>query len=391
MLKNSQLLFMDRFILLLYAFCVTFSMTPSINAISLYLFVPLMGGVLIIKRNRAYYDSKYLYLYLILIIWMALTAVTADNPDVAWRHMIRILAAYIFSVVSFYLASKESFVKWLYLIIILYFVVVFYQASSGGQLVIAQSDKDRDQFEGVNANMLAYFFFYATFAIFMLLRLGKKEKFCPLIISSMLLLVFSVYLSLITASRQVLLIQVPLIVTLLLAIYFRFSAKNLVKLFSILALVIVVGFPIFDGYFSDSLLAKRSMENVSDDSRLYLIRKAIDEGTNYPLLGMGPNNFALKYKMFTHNSYLELLVSSGFPAMLIYIYMLIRFVYLQIRRYRRTGDRTFLMFFIYACTFFVDNIFYVFVGNMWLMGLFFIVVGHSEHYYKSYIYETKRC
>ena len=156
------------------------------------------------------------------------------------------------------------------------------------------------------------------------------------------------------------------------------------------SVVVFIGLPIFEGYFSNSLLATRSMESISDDSRFHLIQQAFDEGTTYPLLGMGPNNFVLKYGQFTHNTYLELLVSSGFPAVLIYIGILLRFICLQFKRFRKTGDRTFLMFFIYACTFFVDNIFYVFVGNMWLMGLFFIVVGHSEQYYKNYIYETKR-
>ena len=162
-------------------------------------------------------------------------------------------------------------------------------------------------------------------------------------------------------------------------------------LITLVSLVVIIGWPIFYDYFSNSLLGMRTMENVSEDARYFLFRNAIDEGINNPLLGLGPSNFLLKYRMFTHNTYLELLVSSGFIAMLIFVCLIIRFVYLQIRRYRHTKDRTYLMFLVYIVFFAVDNLFYVFIGDMWLMGPFFIIVGHSELYYKKYIYETKRC
>lgn len=381
----------DKIIMCLYAFSVIFSMTPSINTISLYVFVPIMGLLLLVKNPNIYVGYKYILLYFLLVSWMSFTAIVAIDTAVAWRHMIRIISAFIFSVISYYLASKPSFIKWLYIIIVIRFLAIYYRASSSGELVIAEHLKDRHQFEDVNANMIAYFLYYASFAVFMLLKFYGRVRWYIFVCASLLLLAFSVYISLITASRQVLIIQIPLLVFLLLVMFFKLSVKNIILLGIPLLLMFVLGLPLLEGLFSDSLLAARFMESFTEDSRFELIRIAISEGVNHPLVGIGPNNFALKYGLFTHTTYMELLVSSGFPAMIIYIYIVVRFIYLQVKRYRRTGDRTFLMFFVYACTFFVDNIFYVFVGNMWLMGLFFIVVGHSEQYYKSYIYEIKRC
>jgi len=379
---------MDKFILILYLFCVLFSMTPTINTISLYMIVPIMCLTLILHNHKVFYSNNYLSTYLLLIVWMAFTCVTAVNPDVAWRQMVRLLAAYIFSVISFYLASKKAFIKWLYIIIILNFIVLYHRASSAGELIIAQTVADRDQFNGVNANGMAYFLFYATFAIFMLIRSYKKTYL--LFAVTVLLLIFSVYLSLLTASRQVLLIQIPLIILLLLVCFFKAKARNIVMLFIGASLIIFVGWPILNDYLNNSLLGGRVMENVLEDARYFLVRDAINEATNHPLLGLGPDNFRIKYRMFTHNTYLELLVSSGFPAMIFFISLITRFIYLQIKRYIKTKDRSFLMFFIFASFFAVDNLFYVFTGDMWLMGPFFIIVGHSELYYKNYIYETKR-
>lgn len=378
---KRQIQSVDIVILFLYAFCLIFSSIPSINKISLYVLIPIMGIVLFIKNNSIFYSGKYLSLYLVLVVWMAFTSITAQNTDVAFRHMVRILSSYIISVISYYLAIKYSLIKRLYWLILITFIIILFNADFGNW-VIAESADDRDQFSGTNANMFSYYLIYANFSLFMLIKIYRRNNFILYSIS-VLSLILSLYISLVTASRQILVLQIPLIILMTIVTQNRVNKKNIILSLCLILLIVILAQPIVNRYLSNSLLSERFIENVKDDVRITLIHNAMYESSNRPLLGIGPNNFVEKYSMFTHNTYLELLVSSGLPAVIIYIMITFRFMLIQLKRYKRTKDKTFLMFFVYAAVFIVSNVFYVYIGNLWLMGIFFITVGHSEAYFKN--------
>lgn len=380
-IKKNQII--DILLLLLYSLSIVFASDPILNQLSLYVIIPIMGIIVFIINYKVYFSNKYIYLYLFLLLWMFITSLSAENTDQAFRQMTRMMSCYILAVISFYISSRNRNYVWLYVLFIIYFVILIYTTSKNEGFVIAQSANDREQFD-TNANTYAYFLFYMSFALIMLLNIYKKGKIILGIIASIFIAILSIYLALVTASRQVLLIQIPFICLILLLIYFKPNPKNITLFILILAVVLIYGLPIFNEYYSNSFLSVRSEEALTEDSRFYLIVKGLEEGIKHPILGLGPNNFVLKYDAYTHCSYTELFACSGLPALFLYLAIIYRFITKNIGMYRKTKDKIFNLFVIFGLIFSLYNFLYVFVGNLWLMAFFYVILGHSENYYRKY-------
>ena len=136
----------------------------------------------------------------------------------------------------------------------------------------------------------------------------------------------------------------------------------------------------------DSLLFKR-YESIEEDSRFFLIKKALEVGINNPILGVGCGNFMsyARLSVFSHCSYTELFANSGIIAALVYIIWIIKTFYIQFKRFRMTKNVIFLYLSIIIALWFFSNFFYVYYMNVWLMGFWGLIIGTSNALYKKEI------
>ena len=126
--------------------------------------------------------------------------------------------------------------------------------------------------------------------------------------------------------------------------------------------------------------------DLGDDPRTSLLKNAISVGIqNFPL-GIGCNNFqAISVtRQIAHNSYLEAFVDLGIIGLSLYSYLMGLFMYRQWKRYRKTKDKMYFIFFTFGLIYILDGVFFVFYNVLWLMSFFILVANHSELYYKEH-------
>lgn len=267
---------------------------------------------------------------------------------------------------------------------ILSFGSMMYYASNNIGFEIAYEVQDRLQDDVLNANMFAYFLFYATFACYLL---SKKYIKVPFIVEIFILIALagiSFSLSLMTASRQVLLLQLPFLFFLYIIGRLKSNVKG-IFLVIILGLIIIGLLPYFESYYFGSLLAERSSGSFTEDSRSLVLIDALKVGITHPILGVGPANFKLVsiYNIYSHNNFVEIFASAGLPALILYICLVWYNLKTQWKRYKETSDIIFLYFFCFQVFFILDNFFYVQIASLWLMAFYFVSVGHSDSYYRD--------
>ena len=328
----------------------------------------------------------YMKLQLALYLWIAFTALFAHYPSLAGNQVRRIIVCFL-SIYSFnQLAMKPGMVKKLYVVYIIFYLGMLYYA--GTHILDADFDYTEDRLDDnkLDANMIAYFTFFTTYIVYIMADIIKTKwvRFVFLILF-LISPIWSFATAILTGSRQIIFIQVPLIVILFYIRYLKRQSpirKVLFVFSSIVAGIILIheGVSIYEG----SQLSYRN-ENVMEDSRSMLIMDAFEVGITHPLVGVGPGCFG-KFKYghsFSHCNYVELFANSGFLAMALCIALYWIFIKTQWKRFKRTKDRIILSFFVFGIFYALDNVFYVYYTNPWLMSFFFLVAMHSDSYYYS--------
>lgn len=329
----------------------------------------------------------YMKLQLALYFWIAFTALFAYDPVIAESQVRRIVVCFMSIYCFNQLAMKQGMVKWLYVVYIIFYMGMLYYA--GTHILDADFDYSEDRLDDdkLNANMIAYFTFFTTYIVFMMAEIVKTKwvRFVFLIIF-LISPVWSFVAAVLTGSRQIIVIQVPLIVILFYIRYLKNQSSIRKVLFIVAGIVagivlIQKGLSVYEG----SYLSQRNEENYMEDSRSKLIMDALEVGITHPFVGVGPGCFGkFKYgRSFSHCNYVELFANSGFLAMALCIAMYWLFIKTQWKRYKRTKDRIILVFFIFGLMYALDNVFYVYYTNPWLMSFFFLVAMHSDNYYQS--------
>jgi len=141
--------------------------------------------------------------------------------------------------------------------------------------------------------------------------------------------------------------------------YYVVLRLNLTKYLLIVAAIVVIGFTayilkdnnylkfapnyettIYHDDLTDHLSSTFEMEDMSTVERFYRWIAAIKLFKDHPMVGVGPNNFVSNYKQYTvtayetyiseneerstvHNYFLLLLAEQGFPAMLLFIALIV--------------------------------------------------------------------
>lgn len=361
------------------------------NQVALYIAIPL-ATVLCFFQKGALNPNKYFKILFVLLIWIFISYFWAEYKSVAERQLTQILGTlilcYIYNVVS----KNEKAIPYLYITYIILFIGAAIYAKEN---ILETLDKSNSQLDDkkLNANTLAYYMFYLTYAVYEL-RTFMKRKLSRITIEALFILMIplTIAVAILTASRQVLIIQIPLIAILLYLRYIKDATLRSKVMFILLAVVcIAYATPHVVEIYDDSYLKTRNELSVKDDTRLLLLRDAFKVGMNHFLVGVGPGNYVYysPTKNFSHNVYAELFVNEGIIGLILYCWMILLFLSRQIKRYRLYKDKQYLVFLLFGIIYAIDGFFYVFYPYLWLMGVFILVASYSEVYYNNRIGNVK--
>jgi hypothetical protein len=238
----------------------------------------------------------------------------------------------------------------------------------------------------LNANTMAYFTFFATYIIYIFGEIlsSKYRTIARILFFATIPLSFAV--AIFTASRQVFLVQIPLISFFIYRRYFssKFAIGKAFILLIVFAFAIIyLGDKVIDTY-DNSLLAQRNEMNAADDIRTRLIQEGFDIGCENPLFGVGPgcSIFATSTGHGTHCTYTEIFACAGLLPLISYLYLIINFLRTQYRRYKRTKDEVYMTFLSFGLFYAYDNIFYMFTIDVWLISFMMLVSSHADTYTK---------
>lgn len=381
-------------IILLY-FAASVSLIDSLNPLALYGAIPL-SFLISLSVGNSLKTNNYLKRLLVLILWVAATYFSAVYVEEAKNQMKNLLGVFVLSMTIANLSSDKRCVPWLYGVFIILLIQALVYANNHIMIEGFDTTTDRLNDERLNANTVAYYTFFVTFAIY---ELGNSFLIKNRVIANIFRLLFlamygvSFTVAILTGSRQVLIIQIPLLALLTFIRYIEGTSlkrKLLFVLIAAIACVASIG-PITKSY-DDSYLKVRSETKAKDDVRALLLQDAIKVGCQHPIMGVGPGNY-VRYSFnrhFSHCTYTELFANTGVIGALIYVSLLLMFITSQWKRFWKYRDKTYLVFLVCGLIYLFDNFFYVFYVDLWLIGFFILLASHSETYfnYKKYNYET---
>lgn len=354
----------------------------SINKVALYIVLPFIFCISFMSQ-KSLLTNKYMNILLLLFVWILLSVLWATSLPHAIIQVNQILGSFILCYIFSVHGKKEKVLVWLYVSFLILLLGDWHYAYHN-MLSVIDLGVDRLDDQKLNANTFAYHTFYATFSSFILGELNISWRRIMRIIF-LLMIPLSFFTAIFTASRQVLIIQIPLILILVYCRYFK-SQSVKTKFITLLIVIIsfIVYFPKAMTIYSDSKLKERNEINLREDGRTLLLKDAIMIGNQHFPLGVGANNFVVySYnKGFSHNSYLELYVNEGIVGVALYVYLMLLFLRTQWRRFKRSKDLMYFYFFVAGFFFAVDGLFYVFYPHLWSIGFFILVATHSDAYYK---------
>ncbi len=370
----------EKIIYFLISLWAILSLYSWANNICLYVFLPL-SFVLVLSQNRDIYETnRFLKLLFVLYFWFLISSFFSVDVNESFLQVKRTVATFLLCTVFASIGKKRPVVG--YVIYLLFFIALLYYAYFNILSIIDVSE-ERMQDDNVNANMFAYYTSFTTFALFILsyCSTNKKRLFNVLFLG---MIPLSFIVALLTGSRQTLLVQIPLIASLLGVKYVR-NGKGVLVFSLIILVAILLFFSFGEGMYEHSTLAHRNELSVGDDERTFLIKDAFRVGFNNIVLGVGPGCYKLVNPThhYAHCAYAELIACSGLPALAIYVSMLIIFIKTQIKRYYASKNRLFLSFALFGVIFSFQNLFYAFYLLPWLMSFFVLVSSHSNSIFKK--------
>jgi hypothetical protein len=278
-------------------------------------------------------------------------------------------------------------IPWIYLAYSLLLIEAIIYAKNNILVLGYDISSARADDENLNANTLSYYLFYATIAFYIVRDYFSNKSIRNFFSILFLLMVpVSFFVAIITASRQTLVIQIPVLAFLIWIRYF-IDTKVMTKFLAVVCTLIIyfIASDKIMSTYDGSYLSSRNEVAYEEDIRVELIKDAIDIGLENPLFGIGPGGFTQSnsYDLFSHCTYTELFANSGLPALLLYLYLVFSFISRQFKRYRIFKDKTYLFFLTFGVFFALYQFFYVFTADLWLISFFVFVGAHSEIYYSQ--------
>lgn len=367
-------------IILLY-FSAAVGLT-ELNSIALYGAIPLAFILSFVNSQKGIAGNKSVIKLLILYVWIAVTVTTSIDIDLSMKQMKQILGVVLTIITITNLSTNKKTIPWLYGIYIIIFISIFIYVKTHIWSVAYDMGTSRIGDGLLNTNKIAYYTFFLTCSFFLLGTIKFKATINILFKWLFIAMIpASFMIALLTASRQVLVIQLPLFLLLLYVRYFNGNgtmARNII-IATIIAFIGVVFFADqITEVYDNSYLKERSQTKIKKDGRSFLLKDAVDVGLENPFTGVGPGCFikANKYGLYSHCSYTELFANDGIIAVILYCWCLFGFIKHAFQRYRQTHSKIFLVFAFIGLIYAFYNIFYVFYIDMWLMGFFVLITCH---------------
>lgn len=369
--------------------CVWFSAAVSllannINAIALYCVLPIAFlTTIILKWDSGY--NKYLSILVALYLWILFSVLWATDIQHATRQLKQILGAFIFCVIVVKNCQNHKCIPWFYVAYIILLIGDWYY-SYNNIFEVIDVGTDRLNDDKLNANTFAYHTFYVTMALFILGEMTTSINRKVLRILFLFTIPLSWLTAMMTASRQVLLLQVPFIAILLFIRYIKNASITNKILFVIVALLLFfLSYNSIIEKYEDSTLHQRMEMKIDEDTRIKLLKDAFRVGIEHFPIGVGPDNYVVySYnKHFSHNVYIELFANEGIVGLVLYLWLMVLFMKNQVRRYKDFNDPVFFVFALFGFFYIIDGIFYSFFQHLWLIGFFMLVATHSEVYYRD--------
>ncbi len=337
--------------------------------------------------RKSILSSKYWKWYLLMIVWIYISAAFSNTVDEGLRRMIPITATFLLSFAGYSIVKNNNRYWILYVsyIVLIIFLIYLNLKNNGFSMVFNYANEsERNSSMELNANDYAYFTLFATMALKLLFEyLGNRLKNMHKFIAYMVFAGLSFYVALFTASRQVLALQIPL---LLFFIYYDFMWSNKSKASYLILIFIaaIIALPYIESLYSDSYLSVRSKVSYQEDVRSELLVKAFDVGVENPILGVGIGAPRDKYP-FSHCTYTHLFSRCGFFAFFCFIMIFINSVIDQIKHYRVTNKRVFLLYLVLLLFIAVGNFTFSYIEEPFMTTILFIIIANSERLYNGLI------
>lgn len=350
----------------------------------LYVAIPAMILYTFLKRRSSVFQCKYWKTYTMVMILILLSTIVNDFNAEAISILVPITATYLVSLSIYGLSVNGHNSRILCIAFIGLYVSLMYATITGEAFVSDfdyANEADRRSNTVLNSNQYAYFSLFAIMAIRVLIGCKDKLGAFTKIIIYLVLLLAACYTAFMTASRQVLLLEVPLIG------YFFYHdflehGKGVYRGLFVIAIVffILYGLPLFFQIYDNSYLAVRSESSISEDSRTALMMAALDLGFEYPIFGVGLNADTT----YSHCTYTHLFSRCGILSCILYVYMVFNAIAVQYKRALLTHDSYYNILSVCLILFAIANFFYSYIDQPYMLPILFLLIGESDRHTQEY-------
>lgn len=357
-------------------------LVPSLKTVCLWIVMPICFILCLIKNRRALTTHLFVTFFL-LYLWITLLYPEAAHTESAYNHIIRCWGTFIICFISYNMGLKRrTFNLACGSYVLIFLVIIWYIQNNMSELINLATigKKVRLQDDNLNANTMAYYLIIITSAIYYFGETfhGWWRTFWRL--SLILLIPMSFYISILTSSRQILILGVPFLVILVYKRYVKLNLKNaLITIVTVLSLTVTY-YSLGLDLYNQSFLRERMSKQITKDSRAQLVRESIDIFKENPITGIGPNEFMFHSKegVGAHNSYLELLADTGIIGFILFALIIFNFVKKQYHRWYNSKSSVYYGFLIYAIIFAIENNFYIFYIAPPMIAFFTLNVAYSD-------------
>ena len=366
-------------VIILYALVPILS--EEINRFFLFIIFPILFLYYIIKESTFSVKNTAFMFFTLYFLFSIISITYAIDKTLSLNYLQFHLGVYIVAFLFHRFSENNKYTTALYWSYLIYLLSCLIQGFTQYGFAEVDITSGRAGGEGLNANRFGYFVFISTF-IFYLWSETKKNRIYSVLF--LLMIPASLYISVLSATRQILIIQIPFIAILLFKKYFsRINTKTIIVIALSCILVSIIGKYVMD-YIESSFLYERFNRDVGDETRTKLINIAIELGNNNFFLGVGLANFRLFSGGFiSHCSYTEAYAEGGIIQLILFMAVYVKIIYNQIKRYRITKDKVFITYLIATIFYAIYNIFYVFQSFGILIAFIFVLENDSKFRFRN--------
>lgn len=377
----------DRIIVpLLFLFAAVVWRSPY-YVLSLYVAIPLFIAYCFWYYFPEIKRCKYWKPYLFLIVWMVISSAMSDYIDDSFRRMVPITASFLLSFATFSIAknSKHTWILDVSYIALLFYLLYSNITQNAGFVASFDYSNEAERHSNMklNANDYAYYMLFASMALKLLMEnyLSQIKSYWKILLYA-IFLALSFYVALLTASRQVLTLHIPLFAFFFFYDFFWTQRRGNSFAILVLIIAIVVALPVAVEMYSNSYLATRAEVSYQEDVRSYLLEQAFNRGIENPIIGVGLGASV----DFSHCTYTHLFERVGAPALIAFLLIIIPSAFEQLKKFRRNGDYYYFLSFVFLSVVAIGHFLYSYIDEPFMMSIAFLIIGQSEFRTNKYNY-----